>query len=301
MHGVAVRSMGRKHPEHYYGTAMSLWVDKYRPKELAKLDYHLDQAGHLKKLAGNDIEEPEALSLQEKGKVLPRMDAGASMRAICAEFDIKSSTFYPFIASTTTLQVEGGDFPHLLVYGPPGAGKKTQQDCYSDAQGGDAEKCHRGCLQQAGNDIEEPEALSLQEKGKVLPRMDAGASMRAICAEFDIKSSTFYPFIASTTTLQVEGGDFPHLLVYGPPGAGKKTRIMCLLRELYGPGVERLRIEHQNFTRLESHHQDLQRLSKDYCIIGKNKISDLGVADGCSSITLIYNLVQYPVHTSLEK
>ncbi|KAG0727754.1 hypothetical protein GWK47_033995 [Chionoecetes opilio] len=26
--------------------------------------------------------------------------------------------------------------------------------------------------------------------------------------------------------------------------------------------------------RLESHHQDLQRLSKDYCIIGKNKISD---------------------------
>ncbi|KAG0717476.1 Ankyrin-2 [Chionoecetes opilio] len=42
--------------------------------------------------------------------------------------------------------------------------------------------------------------------------------------------------------------------------------------------------------RLESHHQDLQRLSKDYCIIGKNKISDLGVADGCSTITLIYNL-----------
>ena len=41
--------------------------------------------------------------------------------------------------------------------------------------------------------------------------------------------------------LLVKGGDFPHLLVYGPPGAGKKTRVMCLLRELYGAGVERLR------------------------------------------------------------
>ena len=47
--------------------------------------------------------------------------------------------------------------------------------------------------------------------------------------------------------LQINGGDFPHLLVYGPSGAGKKTRIMCILREMYGAGVEKLKLDQQNF------------------------------------------------------
>lgn len=42
------------------------------------------------------------------------------------------------------------------------------------------------------------------------------------------------------TLLQVASGDFPHCLFYGPPGAGKKTLIMAVLREVYGPGAEKV-------------------------------------------------------------
>ena len=41
--------------------------------------------------------------------------------------------------------------------------------------------------------------------------------------------------------LQVANGDCPHTLFYGPPGAGKKTLILALLREIYGSGVEKAR------------------------------------------------------------
>lgn len=41
--------------------------------------------------------------------------------------------------------------------------------------------------------------------------------------------------------------DFPHILFYGPSGAGKKTRIMCLLRELFGAGSQRIKIDQRVF------------------------------------------------------
>lgn len=44
-------------------------------------------------------------------------------------------------------------------------------------------------------------------------------------------------------SIQAGHEDFPHLLFYGPAGAGKKTRVMALMKELYGPGALKVSYE----------------------------------------------------------
>ncbi|CDK24842.1 unnamed protein product [Kuraishia capsulata CBS 1993] len=53
----------------------------------------------------------------------------------------------------------------------------------------------------------------------------------------------FHEGISNRLKSLASSGDFPHLLVYGPPGAGKKTRVLATLREIFGPGVEKLKVD----------------------------------------------------------
>jgi DNA polymerase III delta prime subunit len=40
--------------------------------------------------------------------------------------------------------------------------------------------------------------------------------------------------------VQVAEQDCPHLLFYGPPGSGKKTLIMALIKQMFGAGAEKV-------------------------------------------------------------
>uniref|UniRef100_A0A7S4V0A9 AAA+ ATPase domain-containing protein n=1 Tax=Ditylum brightwellii TaxID=49249 RepID=A0A7S4V0A9_9STRA len=68
------------------------------------------------------------------------------------------------------------------------------------------------------------------------------------------------------TSLSADPTSMPHLLFYGPSGAGKKTRVMALLRALYGPGAERLRLDKRTFTTPTKRTVEINLISSNYHI-----------------------------------
>lgn len=81
-----------------------------------------------------------------------------------------------------------------------------------------------------------------------------------------IEKLTHHPELSAKLKNLASAGDFPHLLFYGPSGAGKKTRIMCLLREMYGQGVERLKIEHKTFQAPSGKKVEISTVASNYHI-----------------------------------
>jgi replication factor C subunit 3/5 len=77
---------------------------------------------------------------------------------------------------------------------------------------------------------------------------------------------SLHPTITNKLIAIGNSDDLPHLLFYGPPGSGKKTRVMALLRELYGAGVERFKLEHRSFKTPSNKVIDLTTIGSNFHI-----------------------------------
>lgn len=75
---------------------------------------------------------------------------------------------------------------------------------------------------------------------------------------------SYHESITDSLKALASTGDFPHLLVYGPPGAGKKTRIYATLNELFGAQVEKLKIDVKTFTTSSNRKLEFNVLSSPY-------------------------------------
>jgi len=58
----------------------------------------------------------------------------------------------------------------------------------------------------------------------------------------------------------------PHLFFYGPSGSGKKTRISSLLRALFGPGADRLKLDKRSFTTPTKRTVEINLITSNYHI-----------------------------------
>lgn len=88
---------------------------------------------------------------------------------------------------------------------------------------------------------------------------------------------TYHKGLSTMLKKIVKGGDFPHMLFYGPPGAGKHTRIVSLLEEVYGPGVHKVKIETRTFQATKSKKVEISTLGSIYHI--EMNPQDAGIYD----------------------
>ncbi|KAF1808801.1 P-loop containing nucleoside triphosphate hydrolase protein [Eremomyces bilateralis CBS 781.70] len=88
----------------------------------------------------------------------------------------------------------------------------------------------------------------------------------------DLTQLTYHYDLTKRLEALAQSPDFPHLLIYGPSGAGKKTRINCTLRALYGPSVSKIRIDSRQF--VTSSNRKL-----DFTIASSNQHLEITPAD----------------------
>ncbi|PVU90132.1 hypothetical protein BB561_005008 [Smittium simulii] len=71
--------------------------------------------------------------------------------------------------------------------------------------------------------------------------------------------------------------NIPHLLFHGCEGVGKKTKIMGLLKEIFGPSVEKLKMDQRTFQTPSSRTLEINIISSNFHI--ELNPSDAGIYD----------------------
>ncbi|KIW93618.1 replication factor C subunit 5 [Cladophialophora bantiana CBS 173.52] len=75
---------------------------------------------------------------------------------------------------------------------------------------------------------------------------------------------TYHKDLSDRLAALASSADFPHLLFYGPSGAGKKTRVLATLRALYGSGAEKIKIDARMFTTASNRKLEFNIVSSVY-------------------------------------
>ncbi|CAB1114662.1 unnamed protein product [Ectocarpus sp. CCAP 1310/34] len=92
-----------------------------------------------------------------------------------------------------------------------------------------------------------------------------------------LDSLDVHPELTTRLGAMSEDGEIPHLLFYGPAGSGKKTRVLALLKRIYGPGAERVRLEHRSFKTPSNRVVELTTVASNYHI--EMSPGDAGIYD----------------------
>ncbi|KAG1145105.1 hypothetical protein G6F37_004202 [Rhizopus arrhizus] len=92
-----------------------------------------------------------------------------------------------------------------------------------------------------------------------------------------IDQLTYHNDLSKRLKKLANSDNLPHMLFYGPPGAGKKTRIAAVLREVYGPAVEKIKVEPRQFVTSSNRKMNFSVVSSNFHM--ELNPSDLGMYD----------------------
>eukprot|EP00927_Polykrikos_kofoidii_P013182 TRINITY_DN15721_c0_g1_i2.p1 TRINITY_DN15721_c0_g1~~TRINITY_DN15721_c0_g1_i2.p1 ORF type:complete len:385 (+),score=63.29 TRINITY_DN15721_c0_g1_i2:94-1155(+) len=105
----------------------------------------------------------------------------------------------------------------------------------------------------------------------------------------------YHPELSTRLKTLAGSGNQPHMLMVGPSGAGKATRVHALLRELYGKGVEAVKVETRSVApnpNTPSNTVDIQVVVSNYHL--QLTPSDVGNKDRAVVMQLIKEVASHP-------